>query len=106
MSDPYTRSLYPSMSAESRFRYHLKAKYGLTPEQYDQLFEDANNSCQICERPVTKGGQGLARGAMSTGCIDHCHDSGKVRGVLCRVCNSFLGIVKDDLTKTIKYLGG
>ncbi|NOR58429.1 MAG: hypothetical protein GQ474_07900 [Sulfurimonas sp.] len=70
----------------------VKRKYGLSEEAYHKLMDDA--VCYVC-----KTSEDL--------CIDHCHTSGKVRGVLCRKCNMALGLVRDDkrlLNKMIKYL--
>ena len=70
------------------------AKYGLTIDQVDRLFADASGMCEICgDKPAT--------------CIDHDHVKGRVRGVLCRECNSGLGRFGDTiegLQKAINYL--
>lgn len=57
-----------------------KRKFGLTPEQYAEL--TTGTPCQIC-------------GAVGRRVIDHCHKTGRVRGVLCRHCNSGLGHFRD-----------
>jgi len=94
----------PSMQPAARFAYHIKSKYGMTVEQYDKMFEDAEHKCEVCDRPVTKAGMGKGRGDMATGCIDHCHTTNRIRGVLCRTCNSWLGAVGDDASKATRYL--
>lgn len=69
-------------------------KYGLTQEQYTKMMKDCNSSCEIC-------------GSMDELVIDHCHDSNKVRGILCWSCNVALGHFKDSLNKikkAVKYL--
>jgi hypothetical protein len=63
-------------------------KYGLKPEQYEQMLMDAQNACEICSST-----ENLV--------IDHCHDSDKVRGILCWSCNVALGHFKDSL-ETVK----
>lgn len=76
----------------------LRRKYNLTPEQYDALFKAQGFHCAICPA-VTPGGNGW--------CVDHCHDTGKVRGILCRSCNIMLGHAKDSpaiLQAAIDYL--
>lgn len=95
---------YPSMEPRARFGYHIKAKLGITLEQYEELFTKADHKCEICSRPVSQAGSGRGRGSMSTGCIDHCHDTGKIRGVLCRICNSFLGVIKEQPDLLTRYL--
>lgn len=97
-------SQYPSCQPAKLFEYHLKKKFGLTPEQYRVLFVRCDNKCEICSRPVTMGGQGQGRGSMGTGCVDHNHSTGKVRGILCRICNSFLGVIGERPALLTAYL--
>lgn len=64
--------------------------YGLTEYEYAQMLVNQCNLCKIC---------GIEFGS-NTGnpvCVDHCHATGKVRGLLCRHCNSMLGFARDDL---------
>lgn len=72
--------------------------YGLSPEQFSQLEAEAGGRCQLCgEEPET------ARGLH----IDHCHETGRVRGLLCTHCNRGLGGFRDRpdlLAKAIEYL--
>lgn len=56
-----------------------KAKFGLEPEQLDELYRRQNNSCFICERPESELTMKMA--------IDHDHKTGEVRGLLCNFCN-------------------
>jgi len=73
-------------------------KYGITPEDFKQMFEAQQGKCAICnEEPKTK--RGLH--------VDHDHETGKVRGLLCHGCNVALGSFKEDVTllnKAIEYL--
>lgn len=62
--------------------------YGLQPGQYKLLYDFQGGRCAICTR---------ATGASRRLSVDHDHDSGKVRGLLCRPCNSLLGHLRDDL---------
>lgn len=64
----------------------LKYKYGLTLEEYQNLFEKQNGVCAICK--CTEEGRMLA--------VDHSHYTGKVRGLLCGLCNRALGLFKDS----------
>jgi len=64
----------------------LKRKYGLTLEEYKYLFEEQNGVCAICK--TTEECRMLA--------VDHNHESGKVRGLLCGSCNRALGLLKDN----------
>ncbi len=65
-------------------------RYGLTEEEYDAMNEAQGGRCAICG--TTKCG------TLDTErlCIDHDHITGKVRGLLCRLCNAGIGQLKDD----------
>jgi len=69
-------------------------KYNLTPSEYNDLLLLQNKKCAICE----------LEGKLF---VDHCHGTKKVRGLLCRKCNSLLGFATDNtetLGSAIKYL--
>jgi hypothetical protein len=80
---------------------YIKRTYDLTEEQYKELLQSQNNSCAICgsdHNKTTKSEYMF---------VDHCHDSGKVRGLLCSPCNSALGSFEDNikfLENAIEYL--
>lgn len=57
-------------------------KYGLLLEDYEDLLHRQGGVCALCKEPPARG---------KSLCIDHCHDSGRVRGLLCNRCNSLLG---------------
>ena len=76
---------------------NFKFKYGITLEQYHELLKIQNNVCAICLKPDKS--KNLA--------VDHCHQSNKIRGLLCSKCNRALGYFHDDpilLTKAADYL--
>ena len=76
----------------------LKRLYGITVEEYDAMLERQGGVCAICAGEETRG-QRLA--------VDHCHATGKVRGLLCFSCNTTLGKFNDSqelLARAIKYL--
>lgn len=81
----------------SEQRRRLK-RYGLTYDEYLKILEQQNHSCAICN--ITTSGTREWH-------VDHCHITGKVRGVLCHNCNLLLGHSKDNvkiLQKAIQYL--
>ena len=59
--------------------------YGITIAEYDRMFLQQNGLCKICQSPSSRK---LA--------VDHCHESGKIRGLLCHNCNVGLGHFKDS----------
>ena len=67
-------------------RVTLYARYGLTPESYRELLISQGGRCAACR------GEFGAKGPQ----IDHCHDLGHVRGILCTSCNLAIGHAKDD----------
>jgi hypothetical protein len=77
-------------------RYECRLKrHGLTVEEYEIMAERQNYCCAICGREPKKLH------------IDHDHETGKVRGLLCRHCNCLIGFAKDNgliLERAIKYL--
>lgn len=80
------------------FKHGLKKDYGITLEQYEELFKRQDNRCGICR---TK------RGDIKRPCVDHCHSSLQVRGVLCQNCNVGLAHFRDNplfLKYAIYYL--
>lgn len=76
-------------------RYQLK-KYGLTLDYYENLLKSQNFRCQICKQEF--GNRGPQ--------IDHCHKTGKFRGILCTLCNISLGHIEKEgfLDKALDYL--
>lgn len=77
-------------------RCYLKRHYNITIEEYDDMVLHHNNECAICGKSSDKKLH-----------IDHCHDTGVIRGLLCGRCNTGLGLFKDNkenLTNAIKYL--
>jgi hypothetical protein len=78
---------------------HYHKKYGLTKDEVHVMMEERNGKCDICNSVSDHFSNKLN--------VDHCHETGKVRGMLCFSCNVMLGQVKDDtnrLKKAIEYL--
>lgn len=71
---------------------NLKRLYGLTEEDFESILEAQNHKCKICNIDICRN----AKIRNQKTCIDHCHTSGKVRGVLCHKCNICLGLMDDD----------
>lgn len=76
--------------------WSIEYTYGLKPEEYDQILMSQSGLCAICKGSLA-----------DYSVIDHCHATGKVRGVLCSRCNSGIGKFKDSpdiLSSAIRYL--
>lgn len=75
-------------------RNHLRRLYGLTPEQVQEMYAAQFERCAICKRAI-----GLFTGnTLDSAHIDHCHETKRIRGLLCYDCNLGLGRFKDDAT--------
>ena len=77
----------------------IRRQYGITLEQYDEMLEEQNYRCAICNNEDEVEGRRLA--------IDHCHTTGVVRGLLCGKCNRGIGLFYDSrelLERAINYL--
>lgn len=86
-----------------RHASNLRVKYELTIEQYLALSLECKGLCNICGEPETR----VIKGTLAKLCVDHCHKSGEIRGLLCNDCNVGLGKFKDNvrsLERAIAYL--
>ncbi len=89
-----------NLNKEKRKKYRsdlrLDRKYSLTREVWNEMLAGQNNKCKICERSFKE----------YKPCVDHNHENGKVRGLLCRKCNLDLQSIekKDFLKKALLYL--
>jgi hypothetical protein len=80
---------------EKKRRSHLKQAYGISAEQYAAMLAAQGGLCGICKKADRRL------------CVDHCHDTQTVGGLLCRMCNLGLGCFNDDpelLRAAIAYL--
>ena len=84
---------------------NLKTIYGITLDQYFALYEAQGGTCSLCPAKMSP----VASGPANRLCVDHCHETGEIRGLLCKSCNTALGAFRDDpirLQKAIDYLNG
>jgi len=85
----------PEKSKEYYLRYHRYRKYGIRQPEYDELLSKQKGVCAICKKSVPI----LA--------VDHNHETGAIRGLLCKNCNLALGFISDDINiafSMIEYL--
>ena len=79
----------------------LRRTYGISPEQWQSMLDAQGGLCALCRKRVRGRGDRLD--------VDHCHDTGRVRGLLCRHCNIALGILGDNpekMERVMRYLRG
>jgi hypothetical protein len=75
-----------------------RRKYGINLEQYDEMLKSQQGVCAICNKSCDTG-MNLA--------VDHCHETNKVRGLLCKNCNTAIGLLKENvenMNKAINYI--
>jgi hypothetical protein len=93
------RRLEPEVKARERAG-HLKRKFGLNIEQYDQMLRAQGGGCAIC-------GSGRPQSGKYSLHVDHDHQTGVIRGLLCFRCNNAVGDLDDDaglLRRAAEYL--
>lgn len=89
-----------SKTKEYDLELHMKRNYGLSFKEYDSMLQKQNGVCAICLSPPPDHHKKRLN-------IDHCHTTGRVRGLLCDACNRALGLFKDSpdvMLKAISYL--
>jgi hypothetical protein len=82
-----------------RKRKWAEQNINITYEQYEEMLDEQNGSCAICGKKENQFNKGM--------CVDHCHETGQIRGLLCTECNLGIGYLKDDkelLMKAVDYL--
>ena len=79
----------PKRRKELTRKSELKRKYGISEEEYEAILESQGGCCAGCGTKTPTGKWGVFA-------VDHCHDTGVVRGLLCNECNRGIGLLKDD----------
>ncbi len=90
------RTNNPDRLEASYLRQRAK-HFGITYDELVALYKRAANRCDICGGPPTKGRKRLS--------VDHCHATGRVRGLLCQDCNLALGYLEAHMVAACRYLG-
>ena len=95
------RNANDTIHKEKKRHRALFRKYGITPERYFALEAAQNYTCALCARTADQERFGFLN-------VDHCHETGAVRGLLCTPCNHAIGILGDNaegLRKALNYIG-
>ena len=80
---------------------HRNAGFKLKLDDWAQMYEDQDGRCAICRQPETRE---YATAGVCELCIDHDHDTGKVRALLCDACNTGIGRLNDDISRVWEAL--
>jgi len=89
-----------SRTKDYESNYQMTKNYGIGLKEYDVMFNAQNGVCAICSKEPPNTHKKRLN-------VDHCHTTGKVRGLLCDACNRAIGLLKDSpdlLNKAISYL--
>lgn len=105
-----TRAKYTQLGSEYFREKHLIKTYGISLEEYNVLLQKQNGVCAICKKPETRKA-GRNRKDIDTVVtgenylhVDHCHKTGKIRGLLCSACNQALGLLEEDASRITSLL--
>lgn len=97
--NPDKKQSYYERHKQNWLRYTLKNKFDISVEQYEKMLKEQNGACVICKQPEANRRQRLS--------VDHDHETGKVRGLLCQRCNSIIGMALENievLESAIQYI--
>ncbi len=98
------RLRYQDQEGKRHWERAIARKYGVTPDWVQKQSEKQAGACAICLKPFSHETKRPA--------IDHCHETGKVRGLLCQMCNTALGCAEDraellrEMAKYVEYHRG
>ena len=84
----------PKEERHDRDKY-LQRMYRMSEDEYDRRVSNINSCCECCGKESNRL------------FVDHCHDTGRVRGLLCQLCNSGIGMLGDNLEgliRAVRYL--
>ena len=84
---------YRQENAEALRERQLIIKFGITAAQYDALLVEQGGTCAMCPATALTSGKRLA--------VDHDHQTGEVRGLICDLCNRALGLLNDDIDRLL-----
>lgn len=97
--------VYRERNRDRYSEYGYKRRYGLAFNDVSAMWESQGRCCAICKQPVRlRGPKGRNKVV-----VDHCHETGRVRGLLCTPCNLMIGYAQDSeelLRSAIQYLEG
>lgn len=98
------QKIYRAMHPKKAKDQDLKKKYGIAIDDWQKMYDEQGGVCKICGKPETKVDR--RQGVVRSLSVDHCHNTNKVRGLLCSDCNTAIGLFKHDeslLNRAIEY---
>lgn len=98
MNDLYEIAVEESSTRGRINRFKKRLSHSFTMADFEKMLEDQESKCKICSKLLTKS-KDMA--------LDHCHVERRVRGILCRKCNTAIGLFgdnPDNLLNALIYL--
>lgn len=101
LKQDYYRRKHPEVKRHNREGESLRARnlrkrFGISLEQYEAMFRSQNGLCAICKHPERRKGKD---GNVLPLCVDHDHETQRIRQLLCGDCNTAIGLMKDDVLR-------
>lgn len=93
---------------ETSRKTNWMVRFGITPEDYNTMLSEQEGCCAICGTDNPNGSGSNSKKTRNFS-VDHCHETGAIRGLLCTCCNRGLGLLGDNLEsllRAVKYLQG
>ena len=87
------RKKYNNKNRERARRWELNKNFGINDLEYQELFNTQNGLCKICNNPEKVL---TIKGNLKKLAVDHCHETGKIRGLLCYTCNVGIGFLRHN----------
>lgn len=94
------REQHKTLDKSLKRKYQLKGRYGLTPGEYEQLLRKQGGGCALCGRTYSIGRDKK----VTPLCVDHDHETGRVRGLLCSRCNGLLRKIGDSVAGIMRFV--
>ena len=89
------RNLLPEKKEFNKWR-DIQKKYGMSKDEWFWMYKEQGRECGMCSRELSINRNGSDPNSLSA-CIDHDHETNKIRGMLCNRCNVLLGFADDDV---------
>lgn len=100
----YRENYYSKEERKRKYKdANLKYSFGITLEQYEKMLLEQNGVCKICKNPETSGNN--QKTGVSRLAVDHCHETGKIRSLLCGKCNRSLGLLEENISVLERMIG-
>ena len=103
----YRKEYYQTLSKEKKKDRDLKSKYGIDVARYEEMLKEQENKCACCGVSLEELSEKYPNSFHKALVVDHDHETGKVRGLLCSSCNTLIGYLekrKELIPKAYDYI--